>query len=125
MQPGYVTPEALKLAVLEAGIEIVSDINISLGKRLDETNAHLRTLNGRVGKVENVSVELGAKTRNLEREVFGRRSSDRRPETALWDEGDDNRKPLTRRDATVLLAGISGTILVLKLLPMLLKLVTQ
>jgi hypothetical protein len=115
MQGGIVTPEALKLAVLEAGIEIVSDINKSLGKRLDETNAHLRTLNGRVGKVE-------VKTRNLEREVFGRRSTDRQPEV------DEERRPLTRRDAQMVIAGITGTLAVLafvtKLLPMLLKAVT-
>lgn len=75
--------------------------------------------NGRVNAGEVQGATHAAKIRNLEAEVFGRRSSDRHPPS------DAEEKGITRRDAQMVAAGASGlgaaVMFLWKVLPFLLK----
>ncbi len=66
----------------------------------------LDTLNGRTRKVENSDTELQVKLKNLEHEVFRRRSTDRKDRDDDTDEG-QSRKLLTKRETALVAAGIA------------------
>lgn len=77
-----VTREELYRALSENRAQIERAIDRSqenLGGRLDETNAHLRMLNGRVGKGETETAVLHQQVKVLNHEVFpaGRRRGER------------------------------------------------
>lgn len=119
MTDGYVTASALEAAVLKGCNRVVQQLNDSIGGRLDETNEQLRRLNGRVGRIERWVSSATVKVKNLERQVFGRRSSDREAEPTA------ERTAITRRDVAMVVAGVAGTVAVLtfftKLVPMIAK----
>lgn len=90
-------------------------------RRLDEINAHLRVLNGRVGKGEEDRARIDESLKNLGREVFRRRSTDQ-------DEANPTKRWVTERDVRMVAVGASGVLGALafawKVLPLLLKALT-
>lgn len=118
---------AFRLALLQQRVEIQATLESKIGTQLeaiierqDETNTHLRTLNGRVYKGEVADVEHQTKIRNLEREVFRRRAADR--------EVPEEQRAITKRDLKVVawtLGAVTGAIAFIeKLWPLLVKLAT-
>jgi hypothetical protein len=107
----------LREALRELREEISEDFNkgqAETNRRLDEVNQHLRTLNGRVTTGEIARAGDDVRMKNLEREVFNRRRSDReRPPSSTTLAPQRLKGVVTDRDVRIVwltLAAVVGVI---------------
>lgn len=77
----------------------------------DRTHARLDVLNGRVAKNETEIVKHAERIRTLFARLVERRQRDRRDE-----EGETEKRPITRRDVALVVGGGAGLVAALKLL---------
>lgn len=125
-RPG-VMPEELRQMFRDFGEQVSKDIeqgHAETNRRLDEVNAHLRTLNGRVGGVEQDRARLDEAVKNLQASLSRRRDD---PPPPPGRSGPKDRR-ITERDVRMVAYGVGGLTTVVgffwKILPAMLKLLT-